>query len=261
MVGTGTGLAPFIAMAKQLHHEAVNGRGDGRKYTILHTNRTYPELAYHQDLLEMERAENFDFVYVPTVSRPTQRDIDDDAVGIGRANNVLRHMFDLPMKEEEVLAAARAGNGDLARAEAGMKRTPKPELPSHVSVAGLRDRFDPAKDRHPDLRQPVVDGRHRGNGHTPSRQVRNGGVVGAAIHTSAAQPLDRLSNLGIVGQCGNVVVLGERDHPTRVDHEDGAFGDPILAVHAVGLRHGAVGMKIAEQVVRNAAEAAGPRHL
>ena len=145
MVGTGTGLAPFIAMAKQLHHEAVNGRGDGREYTILHTNRTYAELAYHQDLLDMERAENFDFVYVPTVSRPTQRDIDDDAVGIGRANNVLRHMFDLPMKEEEVLAAAKAGNGDIARAEAGLKRTPKPELPSHVSVAGLRERFDPAK--------------------------------------------------------------------------------------------------------------------
>ena len=145
MVGTGTGLAPFIAMAKQLHHEAVNGRGDGRKYTILHTNRTYAELAYHQDLLDMERTGKFDFVYVPTVSRPTQRDIDDDGMGIGRANNVLRRMFDLPMKEEEVLAAAKAGNGDLARAEAGMQRTPKPELPKHVSVAGLRERFDPAK--------------------------------------------------------------------------------------------------------------------
>ena len=145
MVGTGTGLAPFIAMAKQLHHEAVNGRGDGRKYMILHTNRTYEELAYHQELLDMERAGSFDFVYVPTVSRPTQRDLDDDDVGIGRANNVLRHIFDLPMKEEEVLAAARAGQGDLARAEAGMKRTPKPELPKHVSVAGLSGRFDPAK--------------------------------------------------------------------------------------------------------------------
>ena len=144
MVGTGTGLAPFIAMAKQLDHEASNGGGDRRKYTILHTNRTYEELAYHQELLDMERAGRFDFVYVPTVSRPTQRDLDDDGMGVGRANNVLRHIFDLPMKEEEVLTAARAGQGDLARAEAGMQRTPRPELPKHLSAQRLRDRFDPA---------------------------------------------------------------------------------------------------------------------
>ena len=145
MVGTGTGLAPFIAMVKQLHYEAANGGGDGRKYTLLHTNRTYEELAHHEDLLEMERAAKFDFVYIPTISRPTEKDRDDDRLGIGRANNVLRHMFDLPMKEDEVLAEARAGKSDLARAQAGMKRTPKPELAKHLSVKTLRDRFDPAK--------------------------------------------------------------------------------------------------------------------
>ena len=145
MVGTGTGLAPFIAMVKQLHYEATNGGGDGRTYTLLHTNRTYEELAYHEDLLEMERAAKFDFVYIPTVSRPTDRDRDDDRLGIGRANNVLRHMFDLPMKEEEVLAEAKVGKGDLARAEAGLKRTPKPKLAEHLPVQTLRDRFDPAK--------------------------------------------------------------------------------------------------------------------
>ena len=145
MVGTGTGLAPFIAMVKQLHHEASNGGGDGRQYTLLHTNRTYEEMAYHQELLDIERAGRFDFVYVPSVSRPTQRDVEDVRMGIGRANNVLRLMFDLPMKEEEVLAEAKAGKGDLARAEAGMRRTPKPQLPKQLSVATLRDRLDPAK--------------------------------------------------------------------------------------------------------------------
>ena len=145
MVGTGTGLAPFIAMAKQLHRQAADGNGDGRKYTILYTNRTYEELAYHQELLDMERAGTFDFAYVPTVSRPEPRDLADDGMGIGRANNVLRHMFDLPMKEEEVLAAAKTDKGDLARAEAGMKRTPRPELPKHLSSTALRDRFDQAK--------------------------------------------------------------------------------------------------------------------
>ena len=145
MVGTGTGLAPFIAMAKQLHHEARNGRGAQTKYTILHTNRTYEELAYHQELLDMEKSGVFDFVYVPTVSRPTQRDLDDAGMGVGRANNVLRHIFGQPMKEEEVLAAARAGKGDLARAEAGMQRTPRPELPKHLTPERLQDRFDPAR--------------------------------------------------------------------------------------------------------------------
>lgn len=145
MVGTGTGLAPFIAMAKQLHRNATNGSGDDRKYTLLHTNRTYEELAYHQDLLDMEKAAKFDFLYVPTVSRPTTRDQNDASIGIGRANNVLRHMFDLPMKEEEVLAAAKSGKGDLVRAEAGMQRTPKPELPKQISAAGLHERLDPSK--------------------------------------------------------------------------------------------------------------------
>ncbi len=145
MVGTGTGLAPFIAMAKQLHHEARNGRGTQTKHTILHTNRTYEELAYHQELLDMEKSGVFDFVYVPTVSRPTQRDLDDAGMGVGRANNVLRHIFGQPMKEEEVLAAARAGKGDLARAEAGMQRTPRPELPKHLTPERLQDRFDPAR--------------------------------------------------------------------------------------------------------------------
>ena len=146
MVGTGTGLAPFIAMVKQLHYEAANGGGDQRKLTLLHTNRTYEELAYHEELLEMERAAKFDFVYIPTVSRPTERDRDDDGLGIGRANNVLRHLFDLPTKEEEVLAEARAKkDGDLAKAEAGVGRTPRPELAKHLSASTLRDRFHPAK--------------------------------------------------------------------------------------------------------------------
>jgi ferredoxin-NADP reductase len=145
MIGTGTGLAPFIAMAKQLHHEASNGRGDGRKYTILHANRTYEELAYHQNLIDIERSEKFDFTYLPTVSRPTKRDLDANEVGVGRANNVLRHIFGLPMKEEEVLSAAKNGKGDLVRAEAGIKRTPKPELPKRMSVSELQERFDPTK--------------------------------------------------------------------------------------------------------------------
>ena len=96
-------------------------------------------------MIDIERSEKFDFTYLPTVSRPTKQNLDANEVGIGRANNVLRHIFDLPMKEEEVLSAAKSGKGDLARAEAGMKRTPKPKLPKHISVSELQKRFDPAK--------------------------------------------------------------------------------------------------------------------
>ena len=113
MVGTGTGLSPFVAMAKQLHHEAMGGRRDDRRYTLFHTNRTYDELAYHSELLEMERGRAFDIVYVPTVSRPTPRDRDVGLIGTGRANNVLRHALGLPTKEHETHAGATAARSGL----------------------------------------------------------------------------------------------------------------------------------------------------
>ncbi len=144
MVATGTGVAPFISMVKQLHHTAVLGRRDGRRFTLLYGNRTFEELAYHHDLVNIAHAGSFDFVYLPTVSRPTQRDFDDSGIGTGRANNVLRHVFGLPTKEEETLRDAKAGKGDLARAVDGLKRTPKPQLPAHSTAAALRDRLDPS---------------------------------------------------------------------------------------------------------------------
>ena len=145
MVGTGTGLAPFIAVMKHLHDEAAHGRGDGRKYTVLHTNRTYEELAYHQELLDIEASGTLDFVYIPSVSRPTQRDIDDQGMSRGRANNVLRHIFDLPTREEEALGEAKEKGKDPARAQAALDKTVRPVLTPQISPQRLRDRFDAAK--------------------------------------------------------------------------------------------------------------------
>ena len=51
MVATGTDLAPFISMIKQLRQAAVHGRRDERRYTLLYGSRTYKELAYHQDFV------------------------------------------------------------------------------------------------------------------------------------------------------------------------------------------------------------------
>src|SRR6266852_5775393 len=56
MVGTGTGLAPFVSMVKQLHQQAEEGAVPRARYTLLHTNRTREELAYHERLLEIEKS-------------------------------------------------------------------------------------------------------------------------------------------------------------------------------------------------------------
>src|SRR5205823_14407850 len=89
MVGTGTGLAPFVAMIKQLQFEAASSGRPLVRYTLLHTNRTFEELAYHRELQEIEASGALDFVYVPTVSRPDARDLADPRIGTGRANNLL----------------------------------------------------------------------------------------------------------------------------------------------------------------------------
>jgi ferredoxin-NADP reductase len=132
LVGTGTGVAPFVSMIKQLHHDACRGQATAIRYTLLHTNRTFEELAYHQELLDIEAAARFDFVYLASVSRPTERDVKDPRLGQGRANNLLRHIFGLPMKEAE------DGGPALARAVA-------PALPAHVSRAELLERLDPSR--------------------------------------------------------------------------------------------------------------------
>jgi len=105
MVGTGTGLAPFVSMLKQLHRDASSGKAPPARYTLFHANRTHEELAYHQELLDIEASNTFDFVYVPSVSRPSTRDLADPQIGTGRASNLLRQLFGFPSKELSVATA------------------------------------------------------------------------------------------------------------------------------------------------------------
>ena len=145
LVGTGTGVAPFVSMIKQLDYEARRGRTDAVRSTLLHTNRTYEELAYHQELLDIEAAQRFDFAYVASVSRPTGRDLADPRMGRGRANNLLRHMFGMPVKEEEEAAAAIAKGEDASCARAALARAVAPALPGHFSANELMKRLDPSR--------------------------------------------------------------------------------------------------------------------
>ena len=143
-VGTGTGLAPFAGMVKQLDFEASQGRRSDVRYTMFHANRSREELAYHDDLQSIEAAGRIDFVYVPSVSRPTAEDRQDPRLGTGRASNVLRHVFGMPLKEEEDLRRGEDGP-DTAAAAAVLEKTVRPTLPRHVSVASLQVRCPAAE--------------------------------------------------------------------------------------------------------------------
>ena len=140
-IGTGTGVAPFVSMIRELH--ARGAAGDDRRYTLIHTSRTVPELGYHEALFEIEAAGRFDFLYVPTVSRPSSHGAVDTRIGQGRASNLLRHIFDLPTTEADKLTSAV---GDVGRVAGGLalERLVHPILPGHLTATAIRDRVDPA---------------------------------------------------------------------------------------------------------------------
>jgi ferredoxin-NADP reductase len=141
LVGTGTGLAPFVSMVKQLHHDADRIGGAKVRYTLVHANRTRAELAYHEELAAIAAEQRVDLLYVASVSRPGPADAADPALAIGRANNLLRHTFGMPLKEEEDLAAA--GERDRAAARQALAATVRPRLPPQLSAAIVRERLDP----------------------------------------------------------------------------------------------------------------------
>lgn len=139
-VGTGTGVAPFVSMIKQLHFEAGHGRRDDTRYTLLHANRTYEELDYRAEFAAVAAEQRFDFVYVPSVSRPTPRDLENAALGKGRANNLLRHVFGMPAKEEQEVSEALSRGHDASAAKKALERTVIPALPRDASLTDLQRR-------------------------------------------------------------------------------------------------------------------------
>jgi ferredoxin-NADP reductase len=145
MVGTGSGLAPFASMIKQLHFEAQNGKTPEGRFTLIHANRGAHELGYHEELLKIEAAGKFDFLYVPSVSRPSEEDYLNPTLGKGRANNLLRHVFGMPLKEEQDLRILGAQRQDTSHAKAILDRTVRPVLPKHISKDRLLARMMPHK--------------------------------------------------------------------------------------------------------------------
>jgi ferredoxin--NADP+ reductase len=64
-VSTGTGIAPFIAMTRQLLAE-----GRARRTVMLHGCSYVDELGYRDELEELERSGRYPMHYAPTISRP-----------------------------------------------------------------------------------------------------------------------------------------------------------------------------------------------
>jgi len=64
-VASGTGLAPFISMI-----ETLRGRGQTRDVVLLHGVSHDHDLAWRQQLTELEAGDGFPLRYVGTVSRP-----------------------------------------------------------------------------------------------------------------------------------------------------------------------------------------------
>jgi ferredoxin-NADP reductase len=143
MVASGSGLAPFVSIVKQLDFEAGQGRRAATRYTLLHGNRNAEELAYHRDLETIAAEGRIDFTYLATVSRPSRSD-HDPSLGRGRVSNLLRLLLGLPMKEEEDLVAAEASGNGVEAARTALGTAVRPTLPSGAPLDALRERMSPA---------------------------------------------------------------------------------------------------------------------
>ena len=143
MVASGSGLAPFVSMVKQLDFEAGRGRRDSTRFTLLHGNRAAEELAYHRELEAIAAAGRIDLRYLATVSRPAPGH--DPSLGRGRVSNLLRLVLDLRSKEADDLAAAEAAGAGVERARTALDRAVAPVPPASARLDALRERIRPAE--------------------------------------------------------------------------------------------------------------------
>jgi ferredoxin-NADP reductase len=144
MVASGTGVAPFASMVRQLHHQAAEGGSVPWRVTLLFANRTGTEMAFHDELAAIAGARRFDFTYVPTVSRPGDGE-GEAPLGHGRVGNLLRHVLAEPLREDEDLEEAQRTGADVRPAKAALERAVRPRLPGGVDLEVVRQRLDPAQ--------------------------------------------------------------------------------------------------------------------
>lgn len=91
LVATGTGIAPYVSMARAKAAALEAGEQDGEEFLVLHGGSRAPDLGSYREELTALAAEGW-LQYVPTVSRPWE---DATWVGeTGRVEDILRKHAD-----------------------------------------------------------------------------------------------------------------------------------------------------------------------
>ncbi|MBI1983051.1 MAG: ferredoxin--NADP reductase [Acidobacteria bacterium] len=91
MLGTVTGVAPYVSMVRTLAREPSNTRPPGFRVVLVHSASRSWEFAYREEVEKIAGKSNW-LTYIPTVSRPWE---DPSWNGeVGRAEDVLRKYLD-----------------------------------------------------------------------------------------------------------------------------------------------------------------------
>jgi ferredoxin--NADP+ reductase len=108
-VASGTGLAPFISMI-----ETLRGRGEARDIVLLHGVSYEHDLAWRQQLEELEASEGFTLRYVATISRPQYH---SDWTGCtGRVESIVEGQLDAHGLTPENTTIYVCGNPEMITA-------------------------------------------------------------------------------------------------------------------------------------------------
>ena len=157
-VATGTGLAPFVSMARTAWHAYKETGQVERRLTIVHGVSYADQLGYKDELERMAADPGFGLVYIPTVSRP---DSDPNfAEGMGPRTRQRHGAPDLRQGNERTsgtLVARRAAGRSAGAPDAGRRGALPVRQPgddrgrqARIGRAGIRDR------------RPRVPGHYRG---------------------------------------------------------------------------------------------------
>ncbi len=107
-ISTGTGIAPFIAMTRQLMHE-----GKPRKTVMLHGCSYQDELGYREMLEDLARNSDYPMTYVPTISRPRDPRNAGWTGFTGRAEHVVSEVCQAEGLEPDSTVVYLCGNPEM----------------------------------------------------------------------------------------------------------------------------------------------------
>ena len=101
LVGSGTGVAPYVGMVRHLVDEAKAGRRTPESVSVWHGVRSSIELGYREEFEALVEEAPFPFFYMPCVSRHhDEADFDSHRINSGRVNEILAMTLGLPVSED-----------------------------------------------------------------------------------------------------------------------------------------------------------------